>query len=77
VRKFDPCLSVKKFRYITYPQYGTAAKSHNGPMHLSKLGEFRLIGLRKMRGAKKSVTIKFKEGHFCAIVMGEVQECNV
>ena len=67
----------KKFRSITYPQYGTAAKIHNGRLHLSKLGEFRLIGWRKMRGAKKSVTIKFKEGHFWAIVMCEVQECDV
>jgi transposase len=67
----------KKFRSITYPQYGTAAKIHHSRLHLSKLGEFRLIGWRKMRGAKKSVTIKFKEGHFWAIVMCEVQECDV
>ena len=67
----------KHFRSITYPQYGTAAHIKNGKLHLSKLGEFRIIGWRKMRGAKKSVTIKFKDGHFWAIVMCAVQQADV
>lgn len=70
-------MSRKDFRSITYPQYGTAAKITQGKLHVSKLGEFRVLGWRKMRGAKKSVTIKFKEGHFWAIVMCAVQESNV
>lgn len=67
----------KKFRSITFPQYGTAAKITKGKLHLSKLGEFKVLGWRKMRGKKKSVTLKFKEGHFWAIVMCEVQQSDV
>ena len=67
----------KHFRSITYAQYGTAAQIKGGKLHLSKLGEFRIIGWRKMRGAKKSVTIKFKDGHFWAIVMCAVQQTDV
>jgi hypothetical protein len=70
-------MARKNFRSITYPQYGTAAHIKNGVLHLSKLGEFRLIGWRKMRGSKKCITVKFKEGHFWAIVMCEVQERDV
>lgn len=70
-------LARKKFRSITYPQYGTAANIHNGVLHLSKIGDFKLTGWRKMRGAKKSVTLKLKDGHFWAIVMCEVQQCDV
>jgi putative transposase len=67
----------KHFQSITYPQYGTAAHIKNGHLHLSKLGEFRLIGWRKMRGKKKSVTLKFKNGQWWAIVMCEVQLSDV
>jgi hypothetical protein len=67
----------KHFRSITYPQYGTAAQVKNGKLHPSKLGEFRIIGWRKMRGAKKSITIKFKDGHFRAIVMSAIQQTDV
>ena len=66
-------IARKHFRSLTYPQYGTAAHIKCGRLHLSKLGEFRLIGWRKMRGAKKSVTLKFKDGHWWAIVMCQVQ----
>lgn len=67
----------KRFRSITYPQYGTAARITDGRLHLSKLGEFRVIGWRKMVGAKKSITLKWKEGHWWAIVMCEAQESDV
>lgn len=70
-------IARKHFRSITYPQYGTAAHIKNGRLHLSKLGEFALIGWRKMRGAKKTVTLKWKDGHWWAIVMCEVQERDV
>lgn len=70
-------MARKDFRSITYPQYGTAAHVKNGVLHLSKLGDFRVLGWRKMRGAKKSVTVKFKDGHFWAIVLCEVQEHDV
>lgn len=67
----------KHFRSITYPQYGAAAQIKNGKLHLSKIGEFRIIGWRKMRGAKKNLTVKFKDGHFWAIVMCQVQQSDV
>ena len=70
-------MARKDFRSITYPQYGTAAHVKNGILHMSKLGDFRVRGWRKMRGAKKSMTIKFKDGHFWAIVMCEAQERDV
>ncbi len=70
-------IARKHFRSLTYPQYGTAAHIKNGRLHLSKLGEFALIGWRKMRGAKKTVTLKWKDGHWWAIVMCEVQERDV
>lgn len=66
----------KDFRSITFSQYGSAAKITHGKLHLSKIGEFRVVGWRKMRGAKKSLTVKFKEGHFWAIVMCEIQEAD-
>jgi putative transposase len=70
-------IARKKFLSITYPQYGTAACIKKGRLHLSKLGDYRVIGWRKMRGAKKSVTLKYKAGHWWAIVMCEVQEADV
>lgn len=51
----------KKFRSITYPQYGVTANIKGGRLHLSKLGDFKVIGWRRMRGAKKSITLKFKQ----------------
>jgi putative transposase len=67
----------KHFRSITYPQYGTSAFIRQGRLHLSKLGEFRVTGWRRMRGKKKSITLKFKDGHFWAIVLCEVQAHDV
>lgn len=70
-------LMRKKFRSICYPQYGTSAHIQQGKLHLSRLGEFRVIGWRKMRGAKKSITLKFKDGRWWAIVMCACQERDV
>lgn len=70
-------LPRKKFRSIAFPQYGTSAKITDGRLSLSKIGDFKVLGWRKMRGKKKSVTLKFKEGHFWAIVMCEVQQADV
>lgn len=70
-------IARKHCRSITYPQYGTAACIKNGRLYLSKLGDFRLIGWRKMRGTKKTVSIKWKDGHWWAIVLCQVQERDV
>lgn len=70
-------LDRKHFRSLTYPQYGTAAFIKGARLHLSKLGDFKVTGWRRMRGKKKSITLKFKEGHFWAVVLCEVQACDV
>lgn len=67
----------KQFRSITYPQYGTAANIKGGRLHLAKLGDFKVIGWRRMKGAKKSITLKFKDGHWWAICMCQVQAKDV
>jgi putative transposase len=59
----------KKFRSITYPQYGTAAHIKAGKLNMAKFGEFSVTGWRKMRGAKKTIALKSKDGHGWAIVM--------
>jgi transposase len=58
----------KKYRSITYPQYGPAAKIKNGKLHLSGLGEFRLFDYRKVKGKPKTVTVKFKQGRWHCII---------
>ncbi len=67
----------KKYRSITFPQYGPAAKIKNGKMHLSGLGEFRLFDYRKVKGKPKTVTIKFKQGRWHCVVTAEAQEKDV
>lgn len=67
-------MARKDFRSITFQKYGTAAHVKSGMLHLSKIGAFRIIGWRKMRGAKKSLTVKWKDGHWWAIVMCQVQQ---
>ena len=67
----------KKYRSITYPQYGPAAKIKNGKLHLSGLGEFRLFDYRKVKGKPKTVTVKFKQGRWHCIVTAEAQEKDV
>src|SRR5664279_4197069 len=67
----------KKYRSITYPQYGPAAKIKNGKLHLSGLGEFRLFDYRKVKGKRKTVTVKFKQGRWHCIVTAEAQEKDV
>jgi putative transposase len=61
----------KKYRSITYPQYGPAAKIKNGKLHLSGLGEFRLFDYRKVKGKPKTVTVKFKQGRWYCRGLGE------
>ena len=67
----------KKYRNITYPQYGPAAKIKNGKLNLSGLGEFRLFDYRKIKGNPKTVTVKFKQGRWHCIITAEAQEKDV
>jgi transposase len=67
----------KKYRSITYPQYGPAAKIKNGKLYLSGIGEFRLFDYRKVKGKPKTITIKFKQGRWHCIITAEAQEKDV
>jgi putative transposase len=67
----------KKYRSITYPQYGPAAKIKNGKLYLSGIGEFQLFDYRKVKGKPKTVTIKFKQGRWHCIITTEAQEKDV
>ena len=70
-------IEFKKYRSITYPQYGSAAHIRNNKLYLSGLGEFVIYGYRKARGRKKTVTIKFKQGRWHCIVTAEMQEKDI
>jgi putative transposase len=64
---------LKHYRSLTYPQYGMAAHIKNGRLHLSNLGEFTVKSYRKIRGRKKTVTVKFAQGRWWCIVTAEMQ----
>jgi putative transposase len=64
----------KRHRSFTYPQYGTAAFIRNGKLHLSNLGDFRVRDYRKIRGLKKTVTVKWMQGHWWVIITAMIQE---
>ena len=54
-------------------EVGAAAKICAGRLPLSKLGDARLIGLRKLPGRIKAVTLTFKQGRWFAQFLCEVQ----
>jgi putative transposase len=64
----------KRHRSFTYPQYGTAAFIRNGKLHLSNLGDFHVRGHRKIHGLKKTVTVKWMQGHWWVIITAMIQE---
>jgi putative transposase len=63
----------KRYRSFTFPQYGFAVKIRNGRLHMSGLGEARLLQLRKLPGRVKSVRLVFKQGRWFAQFTCEVQ----
>jgi transposase len=63
----------KKYRSFTFPQYGTAAKITKGRVHLSGLGEFKIRDYRKVRGKKKTINVKWCQGHWWVVVVSMVQ----
>jgi transposase len=67
----------KDYHSFTYPQYGISAHVKSGRLHLSKLGEFRLLDYRKMRGQPKTVTIKFEDGRWWAVITCALQAKDV
>jgi transposase len=64
----------KQYRSFTFTQYGFAVKIRCGRLHMSKLGEARLRGLRKLPGRVKSVRLVFKQGRWFAQFTCEVQQ---
>ena len=70
-------IESKYYKSITYPQYGPSAHIRNSTLHLSRLGEFRLIDYRKIKGKPKTVTVKFKKGRWWAAVSTEIQKKDV
>lgn len=71
LRRFD------RQRSFTYPQYGSAAFIRNGRLHLSGLGDFKVNAYRKIRGRKKTVTVKYAQGRWWCIVTSEIPEMEV
>ncbi len=67
----------KKYRSFTFPQYGTGAKIKAGRVILSGLGEFHMRDHRKVRGLKKTVTIKWMHGHWWVVVIAMMQSKDV
>lgn len=59
-------------RSFTYPQYGSAAFVRNGRLHLSGLGDFKVNAYRKIRGRKKTVTVKYAQGRWWCVVTAEI-----
>jgi putative transposase len=64
---------VEKYNSITYPQYGSSAHLKKGVLHLSKLGDFKIRDYRRLRGQPKTVTVKWSEGRWWAILTCELQ----
>lgn len=67
----------KNYRSFTFPQYGSAAFLRHGKVYLSGLGEFHVHDHRKVRGLKKTLTIKWMHGHWWVIIVANAQEKDV
>lgn len=63
----------KRYRSFTFTQYGMAVKIRHGRLFMSKLGDARLLGLRKLPGRVKNVTLVWKHGRWFAQLCCEVQ----
>jgi transposase len=74
-----PPRAIDKHEYVsfTFPQYGFAARIKRGKLCLSKLGEFRLLDYRKIRGRPKTVTVKWDAGRWWAFIACEIQAKDV
>ena len=63
----------KDYNSFTFPQCGACIGISGGRVHLSKLGSFKLIQHRKYRGTPKTLTLKWEEGQWWAILVCAVQ----
>ena len=67
----------KDYQSFTYPEYGNGCKVKQGRLHLSFLGEFRMIDHRRMRGLPKTVTITFEDGRWWTVITCASQSKDV
>lgn len=58
----------KRYRSLTYPQYGNGVRIRNGRVELAMIGSFRLHDHRKIRGRVQTVTLKWAQGRWWCIV---------
>jgi len=74
-RKVSPpgLLERKDYTSFTFPQCGGSIGIWGGRVHLSKLGSIKLIQHRKYRGTPKTLTIRFEEGQWWAILVCTLQ----
>lgn len=63
----------KAFRSFNFTQYGFAVKVKHGRLHMSGIGEARLLGMRRLPGRPKSVRLVLKQGRWFAQFTCEVQ----
>ena len=70
-RKVSPPGKIERKDYssFTFPQCGPSIGISGGRVHLSKLGSFKLFQHRKYRGTPKTLTIRFEEGQWWAILV--------
>jgi transposase len=63
----------KRYRSITYPQYGNGARLKDGRIELSMIGAFRLHDHRKVRGRIQTVTLKWAKGRWWCVLTSLIQ----
>ena len=63
----------QRYRSFTAMPYCVKVKLRQGRLHMSQLGAARVVGLRKMPGRLKKVTLVFKQGRWFAQFTCEVQ----
>lgn len=67
-------IDQKKYRSFSFPQYGSGAHIKNGTVFLWGLGEFHIRDHRKIRGLRKTVTVKWSQGKWWCIVTVAIKE---
>ena len=67
----------KDYQSFAYKEYSNGCKVKQGRLHLSFLGEFRMIDHRRMRGLPKTVTITFEDGRWWTVITCAMQAKDV
>jgi len=63
----------RKYRSFTFPEYGNGCRIQNGRLLVSGVGWVRMHDHRKVKGSKKTVTVKWAQGRWWCIVIAMVQ----